>query len=166
VPLNRSASLKSAAVGLGFTFCRLGNYRLKILRTIAAQECGRYPDGMPKKPIPVDEALDARAHPLREQIDLLRETTLAIDPAIIEQWKWNAPSFRIGVDYLYTFMLRPDDHLHLVFHHPAAPLISSELLEGDYADGRRMAYLRSADDVTAKLPELTRVLHELVQRSR
>jgi hypothetical protein len=86
---------------------------------------------MPKKPLSVEEALDARVHPLREQIDLLRETTLAIDPAITEQWKWNAPSFRIGVDYLYTFMLRPDDHLHLVFHHPAAPLISSELLEGD-----------------------------------
>jgi hypothetical protein len=120
---------------------------------------------MPKKPVPVDDALDQRAHPLRDQIDLLRRTTLAIDPRITEQWKWNAPSFRIADDYLYTFMLRPDDHLHLVVHHPAAPEIASELLEGDYPDGRRMIYLRGADDVAAKLPELTRVLRALAERS-
>ena len=121
---------------------------------------------MPKKQLSVDEALDLRAHPLRAQIDRLRDITRGIDPAIVEEWKWNAPSYRIASDYLYTFMLRPDEYLHLVFHHPDAPSIASELLEGDYADGRRMVYLRGADDVTAKLPELTRVLNELVQRSR
>lgn len=121
---------------------------------------------MPKKPPSVDAALDLRAHPLRAQIDRLRDITRAIDPAIVEEWKWNAPSYRIASDYLYTFMLRPDDYLHLVFHHPDAPSIDSELLEGDYADGRRMVYLRGADDVTAKLPELTRVLNELVRRSQ
>jgi len=121
---------------------------------------------MPKKQLSVDDALDRRAHPLREQIDRLRDITRSVDPAIVEEWKWNAPSYRIANDYLYTFMLRPDEYLHLVFHHPDAPSISSELLEGDYADGRRMVYLRGADDVTAKLPELTRVLNELVQRSR
>jgi len=121
---------------------------------------------MPKKPPSVDDALDRRAHPLRAQIDLLRDITLAVDPAIVEEWKWNAPSYRIAGDYLYTFMLRPDEYLHLVFHHPDTPSIASDLLEGDYADGRRMVYLRGADDVTAKLPELTRILHELVRRSR
>lgn len=145
--------------------CRVENYLRNFFWITPAEETRRYPDGMPKKPIAVDDALDARAHPMREQIDLLRRTTLSIDPAITEEWKWNAPSFRIGDDYLYTFMLRPDDHLHLVVHHPAAPQVSSELLEGDYADGRRMVYLRSADEVTAKLPELTRVLRELVARS-
>lgn len=120
---------------------------------------------MPKSPVSVTDALDQRAHPMREQIDILREATLAVDPRIAEQWKWNAPSFRIGDDYLYTFMLRPDDYLHLVVHHPAAPSVESELLEGDYADGRRMIYLRGADDVAAKLPELLRVLQQLVARS-
>jgi hypothetical protein len=120
---------------------------------------------MPKKQLSVDDALDQRAHPLRSQIERLRDVTRAIDPAIIEEWKWNAPSYRIANDYLYTFMLRPDEYLHLVFHHPEAPSIASELLEGDYSDGRRMVYLRGTEDVTAKLPELTRVLKELVRRS-
>ncbi|KQP54069.1 DUF1801 domain-containing protein [Agreia sp. Leaf283] len=121
---------------------------------------------MPKKQLSVDAGLDLRAHPLRDQIDRLRDITLAIDPAIVEEWKWNAPSYRIANDYLYTFMLRPDEYLHLVFHHPGAPSIDSELLEGDYADGRRMVYLRGADDVTAKLPELMGVLNQLVRRSQ
>ncbi|SKB03293.1 protein of unknown function (DU1801) [Agreia bicolorata] len=120
---------------------------------------------MPKKPLSVDDALDRRAHPLRDQIDLLRERTLAVDPRIVEEWKWNAPSFRIEGDYLYTFMLRPDDYLHLVVHHPAAPEITSEILEGEYADGRRMIYLRDAGEVEAKLAEFTRVLNALVARS-
>ena len=62
-------------------------------------------------------------------------------------------------------MLRPDDHLRLVVHHPAAPEISSVILEGDYADGRRMIFVRSARDLEAKLPELTRVLRALIERS-
>lgn len=138
---------------------------MKICRCRAAVRPLRYPVGMPKKTLDVDAALDERAHPLREQIDLLRRSTLAVDPRITEEWKWNAPSFRIADDYLYTFMLRPDDYLHLVVHHPAAPEITSELLEGDYSDGRRMIYLRGADDVATKLPELTRVLRALSDRS-
>lgn len=121
---------------------------------------------MPQKPVSVDEYLDRRAHPLRDQIDLLRKHTLAVDARIVEEWKWNAPSFRLGTDYLYTFMLRPDDHLHLVVHHPSAPDVESEILEGDYPDGRRMIFVRSADELAEKLPELTRVLHALVARSR
>lgn len=128
-------------------------------------DLGRYPDDMSKKPIPVDEALDQRAHPLRDQIDLLRQHTLAIDPRITEEWKWNAPSFRIADDYLYTFMLRPDDYLHLVVHHPAAPEIASDILEGDYADGRRMIYLRGPADLSAKLSEFTRVLRALAAKT-
>ncbi|SMQ75032.1 DUF1801 domain-containing protein [Agreia sp. VKM Ac-1783] len=120
---------------------------------------------MPKKQLSVDEALDRRAHPWRAQIDLLRARTRAVDSRIVEEWKWNAPSFRIGGDYLYTFMLRPDDYLHLVVHHPSAPEITSELLEGEYADGRRMIYLRDSREVEAKLPEFTRVLSALVARS-
>lgn len=120
---------------------------------------------MPKAIVNVDAALDARAHPLRAQIDELRLATISLDPRVVEQWKWNAPSYRVADDYLYTFMLRPDDYLHLVVHHPAAPDVASPLLEGDYADGRRMIYLRGADDLAEKLPELLRVLRELIART-
>lgn len=62
--------------------------------------------------------------------------------------------------------MRPTDYLHLVVHHPDAPEVSSEMLEGDYADGRRMIYLRGADDLEQRSSELERVLRALIERSR
>lgn len=119
---------------------------------------------MPKK-VDVTDALDARGHPFRNQIDEIRILTKSLDPDIIEEWKWNAPSFRLRDEYLFTFMLRPDDYLHVVVHHTAAPEVMSPLLEGDYADGRRMIYLRSEDDLATHRGELERVLRELVERT-
>ncbi len=116
--------------------------------------------------IDVVAALDAREHPLRADIDEVRTIVLAVDPGITEQWKWNAPSFSVEGDYLLTFQLRPNDHLHLVVHHPRAPEVESELLEGDYADGRRMIYLRGTADVAAKRTELARVVRCMVELSR
>jgi len=118
------------------------------------------------KPIDVTAALDSLDHPLRAQIEVIRDLVRSIDPGIIEQWKWSAPTFSFGGDYLFTFHVRPTDYLHLVVHHPQAPEVSSELLEGDYADGRRMIYLRGEADVAEKLPELERVVRELVEITR
>ena len=42
----------------------------------------------------VTELLDANAHPLRKEIDRLRELILACDARIVEGVKWNAASFR------------------------------------------------------------------------
>lgn len=42
----------------------------------------------------VNELLDANAHPLRKEIDRLRELILACDARIVEGVKWNAASFR------------------------------------------------------------------------
>jgi hypothetical protein len=58
------------------------------------------------------EALD---HPLREEIELVREILLGVDPAIQEAVKWNAPSFRT-TDFFATINLRSRDALQLVFH--------------------------------------------------
>ncbi|HEY0976027.1 MAG TPA: DUF1801 domain-containing protein [Flavobacteriales bacterium] len=40
--------------------------------------------------------LDANAHPLRKEIDQLRELILGADGSIVEGVKWNAASFRIS----------------------------------------------------------------------
>lgn len=113
----------------------------------------------------VEVGLDEREHPLRAQIDEVRALTRSIHPDIREQWKWNAPTSSLRTTYLFTFHLRPLDHLHLVVHHPAAPEVTSDLLEGDYADGRRMIHLRGPDAVTRNHTEFTRVLRELVART-
>jgi len=118
------------------------------------------------KLIDVNTALDALDHPLREQIDEVRELTKALGSDVTEQWKWNAPTLSVGPDYLFTFHLRPMDYLHLVVHHPDAPTIASDLLEGDYADGRRMIYLRGSADLIVRRPELESVLLQLATKTR
>ncbi|WBU37436.1 DUF1801 domain-containing protein [Homoserinibacter sp. YIM 151385] len=117
---------------------------------------------MARTPLDVDTQLAARAHPLRDWIEVLRPAIRGVDPGIVELWKWNAPSYAIRGVPLVTFMLRPDDHLHLVWHHPAVPDVEDPLLEGEYPDGRRMTYLRSEVAVRDAVPGIEGILRRLV----
>lgn len=109
----------------------------------------------------VDEFMARHETPMKAEVQAVRDIIKSVNPAIGEQIKWNAPSyFYNGVD-MVTFQLRPADHVHLVFHHPAVVNIQSDILEGTYPD-RRMTYLRGMADIEAKRGELTRVIGELV----
>ena len=57
-------------------------------------------------------------------------------------------------------MLRAQQHVHLVFHHPHIVNIPSDLLEGDYKD-RRMMYLKDAAAVKKHKKELEQIMKEL-----
>ncbi|MBX8465839.1 DUF1801 domain-containing protein [Deinococcus sp. RIT780] len=59
--------------------------------------------------------LAALEHPHRAQIGELRAVILAANPAIREEVKWNAPSFRLA-DHFATFKLRPESTLQVVLH--------------------------------------------------
>ena len=109
----------------------------------------------------VDEFMARHETPMKAEVQAVRDIIKGVNPDIGEQIKWNAPSyFYNGVD-MVTFQLRPQDHVHLVFHHPAVVNIQSDILEGDYVD-RRMTYLRGMADIEAKRGELARVVGELV----
>lgn len=99
-------------------------------------------------------------HPLKAEVEALRDIIKGAHPGITEEVKWNAPSYSY-TEYLVTFNLRATRHVHLVFHNPHIASVDSPLLEGDYAD-RRMAYFTSMDDVHAKRAELERVLSRLI----
>jgi hypothetical protein len=104
----------------------------------------------------VDEWLAGFAHPLVAELEALRSILNSID-GVAERIKWNAPSYHHdGVD-VATFMVRYDEELLLIVHHPLAPTIESPLLEGDFEDGRRIVHFRSMDDVVAGEDELRRV---------
>lgn len=117
------------------------------------------------KKIDVETFMAAFDHPLKSEVQAVRQIIKGVDPGITEQIKWNAPSYSYAGEYLVTFHLRPTDYVHLVFHHPATPTVASELLEGSYPDGRRMAYFSDMDAVTEKKEELERVISELVART-
>lgn len=117
---------------------------------------------MAKKRESVDEYMARLDHPLKAEVQALREIIKGVNPNITEEIKWNAPSFSYK-GYIATFHLRPTHHVHLVFHNPHIASIPSGILEGDYED-RRMAYFVDMNDVQAKRAALEAVVRELIKR--
>jgi hypothetical protein len=108
----------------------------------------------------VSSFMDRLEHPLKAEIEAVRQIIKNADPQISERIKWNAPSYYTSADLL-TFNPRMTGKVHLVFHHISIVQIKSPLLEGDYKD-RRMMYFTDMADVDAKKPELERVLKEYI----
>lgn len=63
----------------------------------------------------VDAFLAKLKHPLKADIVTVRAVMLGVDPAIAEEVKWNAPSFRTTESFA-TINLRSIDRLQFVFH--------------------------------------------------
>lgn len=100
-------------------------------------------------------------HPLKDEINAVRQIIKNTDAAIFERIKWNAPSYYAhGVD-LVTFHVRPQDKVHLVFHHIAIVQVKSALLEGDYKD-RRMMYLKNMEAIRTHQEELQRIMQAYI----
>lgn len=68
----------------------------------------------------VDDYLGALDHPSKAGIELLRQAILGLDERIQEEFKWNAPSFRLD-DHFATFRLHPVPIFQLVLHHGSKP---------------------------------------------
>lgn len=54
-------------------------------------------------------------HPLKDTVIALRKLLLGLDPAIAEEIKWNAPSFRTS-EHFATMHLRSKDAVQLILH--------------------------------------------------
>lgn len=51
----------------------------------------------------VDAYMAKLEHPLKAELQAVRETIKGVNPGITEQIKWNAPSFSYRGEYLVTF---------------------------------------------------------------
>ncbi len=109
----------------------------------------------------VEAYMEKLEHPLKAEIEAVRAIIKNAAPNISERIKWNAPSYYCKED-MVTFHIRPLEHVHLVFHHPAIVKIKSDLLLGDYKD-RRMMYFKNRVEIEAHSAELQRILNELIQ---
>ncbi len=109
----------------------------------------------------VDAYLKRLRHPLKDGVEAVRRIILRADPEIGEEIKWNAPAFfytgpmkpsdpKQYKRYLVVFNLFKKDCLRLVFWGGAKVNDKSGFLEGDYADGRRLASLQNLGEVRAK----------------
>ena len=63
----------------------------------------------------VEAFLAALDHPLKREVVALRRILLGVDPAISEEIKWNAPSFRT-TQHFATMQLRSKDAVRLILH--------------------------------------------------
>lgn len=104
--------------------------------------------------------LKAIRHPLKKEVEAVREIIKNTSDKLQERIKWAAPSFYYKED-IVTFNAWAKDQVHLVFHYKPVEKIKSPLLEGDY-DGRRMMYFNSMKEVEAGKKELERILQALI----
>lgn len=70
------------------------------------------------KTVAVDDFMARLEHPLKAEIEALRDAVLRADDRIKESIKWNAPSFYVS-EHFATFKLRPPGTVQLVFHRGA-----------------------------------------------
>jgi len=106
---------------------------------------------------------------LAKLVEAIRSLILGTSKEIGEHIKWNSPSFFYSGEMkpfnpkeykrdLLVMNLRKGTAL-LVFPTGASITAHSEILEGDYPDGRRTITFRTLEEVKAKSDELQRVVH-------
>ena len=125
-------------------------------------------------PAAVEAYLKTVKHPHAEVIHELRRIMLRINKTIGEEIKWNAPTFFFTGDmnpsnpkeyrrYLVIFNLSRQDCIRLVFLNGVRANDTTGLLEGNYADGRRVAHFYSLKDVKAKQTALQTAIKTMLQ---
>lgn len=123
------------------------------------------------EPEKVDAFIQGLTHPLAKVVEALRKVILSTDREIGEEVKWNAPAFFYSGEmkpsnpkeykrYLIVFNLHQRDCIRLVFPSGARMKDNSGLLEGDYADGRRLALFHNMDEVELKKAPLQSIIRE------
>ena len=118
----------------------------------------------------VETFLATLDHPSKQEILALREIILGADPAIGEEVKWNAPSFRTS-EHFATFHLRAKDGVQVILHFGAkkrdrsgarAVIADPDGLLQWLADDRATAKFRDRADVEAKRAAFEAVLRQWI----
>jgi hypothetical protein len=128
----------------------------------------------PSAPGEVDNYMKALKHPRAEVVEALRRIILKAHAEVGEEIKWNAPSFfftgemapsdpKLYRRYLVVFNLFRKDCIRLVFWGGAKAKDPTGLLEGRYADGRRLARFYGMDDVKSKGTALRNVVRQQIK---
>jgi hypothetical protein len=128
----------------------------------------------PSEPEKVDAYMAKLRHPLANVADALRKIILSTDGEIGEEIKWNAPAFFYSGAmkpsdpkeyrrYITVFNFSQKNCLRLVFLKGVRVNDKSGLLEGDYADGRRLALFHNMDEVKSKKASLQAVIRKWLE---
>ena len=111
----------------------------------------------------VEAYMVALDHPLKAEVEALRQIIKNANAKIAERVKWNAPSYYYKFD-MAAFTLRQQKFAHLIVVFPKDTTIndSTGLLEADHKD-RREAKFYSMADIEAKKPALEKIINTWVK---
>lgn len=116
----------------------------------------------------VEQFIQTLDHPLKAEIEKVREIILNADKEITEQIKWNAPSFCYCGDDRVTMRIQPPEQLQLIFHRGAKvrsnstdfTFVDSSGLVKWAATDRGIVTLKTMQDVVANEQALTTLVRE------
>ncbi|MDN3583476.1 DUF1801 domain-containing protein [Mucilaginibacter flavus] len=115
----------------------------------------------------VTEYIQKLDNPTREIVEAIRQTVLSTHAEIGEEIKWNAPSFLYTGEMKsfepkeykrYIIVMNLHKRILLVFPSGAKVADTTGLLTGDYADGRRLVYIKDMDDLKIKEAGIRKVI--------
>lgn len=118
----------------------------------------------------VDEFMHRLDHPFKAEVQAIRRTLLAIDPAIAEGVKWNALSFRT-TDYFATTNLRERAGIGVILHLGAkvrdlgaegVPIDDPDRLLKWLAKDRAMIVFKDMSDFTARKTAFERIIRQWI----
>ncbi len=124
------------------------------------------------EPEKVDEFMKNLKHPMKDVVKYIRQVILSADKQIGEGIYWNAPTFYFTGNmqpfdpkeykrYIAGFVFNRQDCLRMVFLRGALVANTSEILEGDFKDERKLVVFSSLEDAKNKEPELRKVIKAL-----
>jgi hypothetical protein len=122
----------------------------------------------------VDDYIQTLQHPLADVVVYIRQLILSIDKTIGEGIYWNAPTFyytgtmpafnpKEYKRYIVGFVFNKKDCIRLVFLRGADVVDTTNLLEGDYKDGRRLITFTSIEDVISKEKDLANIIKQIIK---
>jgi len=121
----------------------------------------------------VSTFLDELNHPLRMEIENLREFILNSDVRITENIKWNGPNYCINNEDRITMRVQPPKQIQLIFHRGAKvqELPKNRIIEDDSGlliwktSDRAVATFRNAGEIEQGKVNLTDIVKKWIQET-
>lgn len=119
----------------------------------------------------VTSFLDNLNHPLRNEIERIRQIILISNPKLSENIKWNAPNYSYDGEDRITMRIQPPKQIQIIFHRgakvleqPKNRLINDEskLLVWKTND-RAVATFRNMQEITSNESNFTGIVKEWIK---
>ncbi len=115
--------------------------------------------------------LDEIKHPLRKEIDLLRDYILKAGKNLEENIKWNGPNYCSGGNDLITMRVQPPKQIQVIFHRgakkqaqPKDKLVKDESGILSYRENdRAIATFKNKNDIETNKEALTKIVKDWIK---